>query len=228
MTLIFLESGKQRDLFYLKDRFQSVPDHIELRVHADGSRTLIPDHKRSPSADELKKQHDNPEYAYGMDPRVNSPEIYKDPLPEDHWVLRAGGAFLRGNAAFTAEFGGRWHLLEGLNVPRLSWEMVTGLKTDGPFGIESPVHFSFNIGDPFGLLDVGPLFGGGLAYEGKTAPYLGVGGQANLREGLLSFNFLHKWYYDVPKAQWQPNWALSFNVDLFSWMRFLDWLPPTF
>ncbi|EKD41222.1 MAG: hypothetical protein ACD_73C00799G0002 [uncultured bacterium] len=229
MTLIFKESAKQRDQFYQKIPDKKIPDHIELHFSSKTSQlSLVPSGPTFFTDAEWQENKRRVGHAPGMDPAINPPEVFHDPKPEEHWVLRAGGSFLQGNNSFVCDFGGRWHLLEGLSAPRLSVEWVAGIKTGGIKGPEAPLKFAFNIGDPFGFIDVGPLLSSGLAYDGsEVSPFLGIGGQTNIREGLLTFNFQHKWYHEM-NNKWSGNWELTFNTDIMTLLRSFDILQPGF
>ena len=81
----------------------------------------------------------------------------------------------------------------------------------------------FGIGDPWGLIDVGPSGWGGIGgidLREDSRDFVwryGVGGDVRLLEGMISLEGAHLWSSDGSRGP-----RVGLNLDVLSWLRFFN------
>ena len=247
---MFFEAGEQRVEFYGGEKalVKKVPDRIRIELSpSSGARQVI----LSPLTEEDKKvkrldwcDPDIPHYAEeGRETAQASVKPTGDRGFEWHWSYRLGNVWQGSTLDWdwgksyplAGEIGGQMHLLNQWNRPRLNLDAHLGGTADFNGYWDVYGKLGFEVGDPWGLLEVGPTVKGGFVLSSPTDPtdpidsFIGVGGSVSVFEGLLSFEASKMWYDEGPN-----DWRYFFNVDLFAaaraghWSGLFNWVDRDF
>ncbi len=214
---VFMESSLQRQQHYHKTNPANVPDKIAVRFNPVTEEVILDPKPLPDKTDaEIKEEVELLGHAPGM--KEFEFQKYVEPETFNHFNFRLQKSFDR-ELAFGFQFGGILHLLDNDSAPRLNFLAFGGVKTDGPFGIEFPGRVAVTIGDPYGLVDVGPMIEGGLGLTGKH--HWGAGLEINFFEGVLSIDWARNWYF-VKDGQTQVEDITTLGIDFVSLGQFLQ------
>jgi hypothetical protein len=234
----FLEAGEQRVEFYggedaLKKK---VPDRIRLELDpATGGRTVV----LSPLTKEDQKvkrrswcQPDAPHFAEEARQATQATVVPTgNSGTEWHWSYRLGTVWQGSRLQWTeettplaGEFGGQLHLVNRWDRPRVNLAAHLGgtADFDGYWDVYGRVYGG--IGDPWGLIEAGPVLKGGfvLSKPDRIADpadsFVAAGVNVSLMEGLVSFEASRMWH-----DEGKNDWRYFLNVDLATGLRALHW-----
>lgn len=155
---------------------------------------------------------------------------------ESHWSLRTGiywqGAILAwnaDNAGLSGTLGFQTHLLNRWDAPRIN--IAAGLG--GSVGFDGRgdmfLRMTPTIGDPWGVLELGPVLTGGMAFAGDVGPFdlfIGAGGGLALAEGTLSFEASYFWFGKPERRE--DTVRVTINTDIFAPLRYFNVISRDF
>lgn len=211
---------------------KKVPDKIRLELSADTGAAEVTLSPLTEEDQKIKRRHwceeSTPNYAEeGREATQAALVPSGDRGFEWHWSYPTGLAWHDAKTPWngsqrllSGQIGGRMHLLNRYDKPRVNLNLHLGGATDFEGYWEVSAKAAVTGGDPWGLAEIGPMLEGGLVLAGKEEGnrYLGLGGNLTLAEGVLSAEVSHHWNSEIEDEQ-----RVLVTTDLFSDLRLLHW-----
>jgi hypothetical protein len=234
MVHLWHEADEKEGEFYGGEETlrKKVPDKIRLEVSADTGAAEVTLSPLTEEDQKIKRRHwceeSTPNYAQEAREATQAALVPSgDRGIESHLSYTIGLGWHDAKSPWngsgkhlSGHLGVRTHLLNRYDKPRVNANLHIGGATDFDGNWEVSAKGAVTVGEPWGLVEAGPLVEGGLVLAGEESGnrYIGLGGILTVGEGVLSAEVSRHWNSDT-----KNDWVVTVNTDLFADLRLLHW-----